>query len=198
MRNHMKKTPLTLLALLACMLFFGALITYLPASSAVIEEASPSTEKFINEEKGYSFEYPKDWTKQDIPRLDIVLVSPAKDENQNNRATMNLVSESVGNTITLDHFYNESVKHLTSELQDAKIENSGDIQLNNIPSKWVQYSHKMLDSDFKVLQYFLIIDGNLYLMTFSSAASEFDHFRPAFESIANSFKQLPKSKEASK
>lgn len=191
----MKKSPLTLLALLACMLFFGGLITYLPASSAVVEEAAPPLEKYVNEEKGYSIEYPKDWHKQEIPRLDIVLLSPPKDAESQSHATMNLVSENVGEKVTLDQFYAESVKHLTAELQEVKIEKTGDLTIHGVPSKWIEYSHKMVDTHFRVLQYFLIAQENIYLMTFSATTEDFEHFRSTYESIATSFRELPKSKE---
>lgn len=188
----MKKSQLTLLALLACLLVFGGLISYLPASSATVEEAAPPVEKYINEEKGYSIEYPKNWQKQEIPRLDIVLLSPSKNAESQTHATMNLVSETVGDKVTLDQFYNESIKHLTNELQEVKIEKSGDLYIHGIPSKWIQYSHKMVDSNFRVLQYFLVSQGNIYLITFSAIADDFDHFYPIYQKIAASFRELPK------
>lgn len=187
----MKKSQLTLLALLACLLVFGGLITYLPASSATVEEAAPPLEKYINEEKGYSIEYPKNWQKQEIPRLDLVLLSPPKDAESQTHATMNLVSETVGDKVSLDQFYNESVKHLTTELQEVKLEKSGDLNIHGIPSKWVQYSHRMVDSNFRVLQYFLVAQGNIYLITFSAIADDFDHFYPICQKIAASFRELP-------
>jgi hypothetical protein len=188
----MKKSPLTLLALLACILLFGGLITYLPASSASVEESAPPLEKYINEEKGYSIEYPKDWQKQEIPRLDIVLLSPPKNAESQSHATMNLVSEKIGDQVSLDHFYTQSIQHLKNELKEVNIEKSGDVNIHGLPSKWIQYSHKMMDTNFRVLQYFLVANGNIYLMTFSAMGENFDHFRPTYESIANSFRELPK------
>lgn len=189
----MKKSLLTSLAILACILLFGGLITYLPASSATVESDAPPLEKYINEEKGYSIEYPKDWQKQEIPRLDIVLLSPPKSEEAQTHATMNLVSETIGDTINLDQFYNESVKHLTKELKEAKIEKTGDLNIHGVPSKWIQYSHQMMDTNFRVLQYFLVAHGNVYLITFSAIADDFDHFNPTYQKIAASFQELPKS-----
>lgn len=194
----MKKSPFTYIALLACVLFFGGIIAYLPASSAPVEEAAPPQERYINEEKGYSIEYPKDWQKQEVPRLDIVLMSPSGTAESQSHATMNLVSEAVGKDITLDQFYNESVKHLNAELKEVKVEKSGDLIIHGIPSKWIEYSHKMLDSNFRVLQYFLVSQGNVYLITFSALADNFDHYRATYESIATSFKELPKPEEAKK
>ncbi|MBA3815888.1 MAG: hypothetical protein H0X29_05095 [Parachlamydiaceae bacterium] len=189
----MKKSPMTLLALLACILLFGGLITYLPASSAVVEEAAPPMEKYINEEKGYSIEYPKDWQKQEIPRLDIVLLSPTRNAESQTHANMNLVSEAVGEKVTLDQFYDESVKHLTAELVDVKVEKTGDLNIHGIPSKWIQYKHRMIDNNFGVLQYFMVAEGNIYLITFSGVTEDFEHFLTAFEKIAASFKELPKA-----
>lgn len=194
----MKKSPFTFIALLACAAFFGGLIVYLPASSATVEEAAPPQERYVNKEKNYSIEYPKDWQTQDIPRLDIVLISPSRNADTQTHATMNLVSESVGDSVSLDQFYNESIKHLTAELKDVKIEKSGDLNIHGVPSKWIQYSHQMLDSNFRVLQYFIVTQGNVYLMTFSALSDDFDHFMTTYESIANSFKILPETTEVKK
>lgn len=190
----MKKIPLTLCVILVSTALLASLMAYLPAGPAVSEGPIRAVEKYVNDEKHYSIEYPKEWQRQELPRLDLVLFSPARNTEKTSHATMNIISENVGETITLDQFYNESVKHLKADLQEPQIENSGDITIDHIPAKWVLYNHQMMQNKFRVLQYFIVSKGTIFLLTFSSAADDFDHFRSDFERIASSFRVLKQDK----
>lgn len=187
----MKKISLIFCIILAFILLLGSLIVYLSAGSTAAENIPSALEKYINEEKKYSIEYPKDWQKQDLPRLDIVIFAPAKDADAQTHATMNIVSEKVDETVSLEKFYTESIKHLTTELKEVQVEKTGELNVDHLPSKWILYNHVMLQNKFRVLQYFFVGNGYIYLLTFSSPAENFDNYRPVFESIASSFRLLP-------
>lgn len=191
----MKKIPLTLCVILASTVLLATLMTYLPAGPAATENAAPAVEKYVNQEKHYSIEYPKDWRKGDLPRLDLVIFSPPKGADSTSHATMNIISEHVGDAVTLDQFYNESLKHLKADLQETDIEKNGDTNIDNIPIKWILYTHKMLQNKFRVLQYFIVSNGTIYLLTFSAAADEFDQFRAEFGTIVSSFRIIKSETE---
>lgn len=184
----MKKLSLILCTVLASALVLGGVLTYLSAGSATSDGATAKLERYVNEEKQYSIEYPKEWQKQELPSLDIVLFSPAKGETSQAHATMNVVSEKVGGSVTLDQFYAESVKHLTTELQEVQVENSGELNLGGLPSKWILYNHVMLNTKFRVLQYFFVAQGTVFLLTFSAPAEDFEQYRQVFDNIASSFR----------
>lgn len=188
----MNKVTITLCAVLASAIILGGLMTYLPADSAATEEAAaPEMEKYVNEDKKYSIEYPKGWEKQNWPNLDLVLLSPSPiDPGTQTHATMNVISQHVGDAVTLEQFFNESLKHLNSALKDVQVDQTGDQNLNGTPSKWAVYSHKIAEIPMRVIQYFIVADGNMYLLTFSANGNDFDHYRPTFESIASSFRLL--------
>lgn len=150
--------------------------------------AAVHLEKYSNFEKEYSLEYPSNWMKNDVPQLDLVLFAPPKEKDGNPHASMNVVSEKVGEKISLDQFYSESATNLTSALKDVKVEKNGTVQFNGVPSKWMQYTHVMQGVTFRVLQYFIVADQTIFLMTFSSSDKDFDDYRADFEKIANSFK----------
>ena len=154
------------------------------------QKQSPTLEKYLNSEKHYSIDYPSDWVKSDVPQLDLVLFAPSKEDDGKPHASMNVVSEKVGKGITLDQFYSESATNLTSALKEVQVEKSGDSQLNGVTSKWMQYTHMMQGVKFRVLQYFVVAQETIFLITFSVSADEFDHYRADFEKIAKSFKIL--------
>jgi hypothetical protein len=146
-------------------------------------------ETFVNSERHYSLQYPSEWKRTDVPQIDLVLFSPNKMKD-GKPASMNIFSEKVGEGISLDQFYTESAANLTSALKEVHVEKSGNVQINGINSKWIQYTHAMKDITFRVLQYFIVANDTLFLLTFSSAADDFEHYRNDFENIANSFKIL--------
>lgn len=156
-----------------------------------IEKKTPiqslKLETYTNAEKGYSIDYPIEWKKNDVPQLDLVLLAPSeKDERAH--ASMNIVSEKVGPEINLERFYNESANNLSSALKDVKVDKSGTASLNGTQSKWIQYTHVMQGVTFKVLQYFVVANDTIYLLTFSAAEPDFDKYRAEFEQIVNTFK----------
>ena len=136
-----------------------------------MDETRPQTvqlEKYINSEKGYSIEYPSDWKKNDVPQLDLVLFAPTQKNDDKPHASMNIVSEKVGSGINLEQFYSESANNLTTALKDVQVEKTGSIQLNGTTSKWMLYTHVMQGVKFRVLQYFIVADETIFLMTFST------------------------------
>lgn len=154
-------------------------------------KATTRLEIYTNTEKGYSLEYPSDWKKSDVPQLDLVLFAPSKENNENPHASANIVSEKVGGSITLEQFYSESAANLKSALKDVQVEKSGSSALSGVPSKWVLYTHVLQGVKFRVMQYFVVAEETIFLITFSSSAQDFDYYRPDFERIANSFKITP-------
>ena len=155
-------------------------------------------EKYTNAEKGYSIEYPSDWKKNDVPQLDLVLFAPAKETGEMPHASVNIVSEKVGKGISLEQFYSESAANLATALKEVQVEKSGTADLNGVTGKWIQYTHVMQGVKFKVLQYFIVGDETIFLITFSSTADEFEQYRSQFEQIANSFKVANATASAAK
>lgn len=158
------------------------------AKEASESQPTAKFERYSNVEKGYSLEYPADWKKNDVPQLDLVLFAPPKKPGERIHASMNIVSERVGTEIRLDQFYNESLNNLSTALKDVTIEKNGTSDLGGVPTKWMLYTHTMQGVKFRVLQYFIVANGAMYLITFSTAADEFDAYRPEFDKIIQSFK----------
>jgi len=158
-----------------------------PAPAATTSQAAQLTEKYTNTEKNYTITYPSTWKKTDVPRLDLVLFAPPKASDESTHASMNVVSEKVGPGISLEQFYSESAANLASALKDVVVEKNGNKDLNGVPTKWIQYTHVMQNIKFRVLQYFIVAQDTVFLLTFSTVADSFDSYREEFDAIANSF-----------
>jgi hypothetical protein len=188
----MKRTHLTILSAACLILNFASSIAAEKATqnkqAPAYDKPANSYEKFSNKVTKYSIEYPSNWVKKDVPKLDLVLFAPPKNEASRSHASMNIVSETVGAGVTLDQFYNESLANLRTQLKDVNIENSGTRDLNGIPTKWVLYTHVMQDIKFRVLQFFIVAEENIYLMTFSAVDEDFENYRSEFDKIASTFR----------
>jgi len=158
------------------------------------QEANETLVKYTNADKKYSIEYPSNWRKEDMPKLDLVLFAPLVDDQQEPQGSINVISEKVDDSVTLDQFYNESHSSLTTTLKEVEVKKSGSKQINGIDTKWVTYTHVMQGVKFEVIQYFVVAkDENqkrVYLMTFSAVGDSFDAYQPLFEKTASTFKVL--------
>jgi hypothetical protein len=180
-------------------MFFNLGLMLISSIALIAAEAALATEKatpielgetYINNDTGYSISYPKDWQKKEVPRLDLTLIAP-KEPHAEMHASMNVISEKVGPTVTLDEFYKESLKQLQSELKDVHVEKSGDRMFDKTPGKWTVYTHTMGEIKLRVAQYFTIANDIIYLITFSSIDKDYDDYEAEFEAIINSFKLAP-------
>lgn len=175
-------------SVLTAMVLASSTLSYADEQAMTAPQPVTLSEKYTNTEKNYSIEYPTDWKKNDVPRLDLVLFAPSKGPDANSHASMNIVSEKVGPGITLEQFYSESASNLTTALKDVQVEKTGNSQLNGVPTKWLLYTHVMQNIKFRVMQYFMVAQETVFLLTFSAVAENFDSYKPEFEAIANSFK----------
>jgi hypothetical protein len=142
---------------------------------------------YVNKTRNYEINYPAQWEKKQAPGLDVILFAPMKRGALHSDATMNIISEKIGTEVSLEQLYSESLKNLTTELKETHIEASGEVLLNKTPSKWVRYTHLMNGAKFTVLQYFILAQETIYLMTFSSPTDLYQKYQSDFENIASSF-----------
>lgn len=176
-----------LYTILVASLFTCCMMTTVNADESKEIKQSAPLAKYTNSETGYSLDYPSDWKKNDVPQLDLVLFAPFKEKDDKPLASMNVISEKVGNGINLEQFYSQSAANLSTALKEVNVEKTGTSMLNGTPTKWMQYSHVMQGVKFTVIQYFIVSNENIYLITFSAAADDFEKYRADFERIANSF-----------
>jgi hypothetical protein len=157
-------------------------------STLCAEQATAQATHYTNDAKKYSVDYPGAWQKKEISNLDLFLFAPLKNSLQEAPASINIISEKVGQDVSLNKFYTESVANLVRELKDVKIEKSGEQTTDRVTAKWIQYSHQIMSINFRVMQYFYVENGNLYVVTFSAPSAVFDSYRPDFDVVMNSLK----------
>lgn len=169
------------------------LLGHFTPAIASTETSNEYMETYINEEKHFSIEYPSDWSKVvGMPRLDLFLFVPVK-EGLLPGANMSVSAENVGEAVTLEQAYSESVTDLSEFLANLSNQNtsieSGEIDLNGIPGKWILHTFSM-GAEIQVLQYLVVAKSTKYVITFCANSNDFSNYSLEFEKIIHSFRVL--------
>lgn len=143
----------------------------------------PQLSRYSNDTKNYSVDYPAGWQRKEIANLDLFLFAPLKNATQEAPASANIISEKVDPDVTVNKFYTDSVTNLVKELHEVKIEKTGDQIIDGAPAKWIQYNHRIMSINFRVVQYFLVKDGFLFLITLSAPSEDFDAYKSEFDAV---------------
>lgn len=162
-------------------LVFMMLILITPAFTADFET-------YENKEGGYSISYPSKWELRKLDskknRTQIGIISPS--EGSKDIFIENVVIMSFNNIsrkITVEEYFNANLIKLKEKY---KIISKGTSKINGVEAKWV----KCLKSDgqkLKIMQYYLVKDDNLYLITCGSTVSNYKNYKSTFDKIIQSF-----------
>lgn len=145
-------------------------------------------EKYVNTERGYSIEYPSHWIRATMaPKLDMSIVLPCPQDISRTCANMSIVSEYVGESMTLDEMYSTDLSYFSSQ---EVVQNSGEIDLNGIPSKWIFLSVFVNHVEVRIMQYYIFSKGMAYVITFGALPTDFSENYHEFEEIMYSFRLL--------
>jgi hypothetical protein len=155
------------------------------------------SQTYTNKDKGYSIVFPKNWEmKEKFMGLDVFALSPLEGDKDLFRENVNIITEDLTKPMSLDDYYSMGLVNLKTLLTDFKEVESGNIDVNGIPMKWIVYDHRMGEVKARVLQFIAVKDRRAYVVTFSAMPDDFAKYRPAFEQIAKTYKFNEAAKEA--
>lgn len=156
------------------------------SQAAVVVDLS---QNYVNKDKGYSIVFPKNWEmKEKFMGLDVFALSPLEGDKDAFRENVNIITEDLSNPMSLDEYYSMGLVNLKTLLADFKEIDSGTIDVNGIPMKWIVYDHRMGEVRARVLQFIAVKDRRAFVITFSAMPDDFAKYRPAFEQIGKTFK----------
>lgn len=174
-------------------LFFLALLPFLPLQAAVPTIGAPDTSKqspnFTESDKKYAITFPNQWHWQrDFMGLDVFAPAPAKDEQAGSLGNISVVSGKLDGDVTLETFFNTNIENLKKALRDVKVVETGKVFLDGVEGRKVVYSHSMGDMKLRVMQYFVIKDGQGYIITSTASEDEYPKYADSFDFSIRSFK----------
>lgn len=140
---------------------------------------------YINATKGYSLQYPSNWTaKEDVKGFDVFLVGPPEKEGKS-LANVSVVSGALSKDVDLKTYAKENLNALLAANSTIKVVDEGNTEISSLPAQWVQYTRG--DDQTEIIQFFVIKNGIGYLITGGAAQAAFEDYLDLFEEIADSF-----------
>lgn len=176
-----------------CLMIFSSFLLlshFMPVAAFVgftKEHGAVNLETYVNEDTKFTLQYPSNWMKMDdMGLIDLMLLSPGKISSPSS-ANMNVLSENLENSYTLEEVYSEVVAHFTAQNINFK---SGEVDINGIPSKWMLYDYSMNGVEFPTLQYLIVHQNKMYTLTYGGVEDDFNLYYSDFEKIVSSFRLL--------
>lgn len=152
--------------------------------------SAPMQEMRTIEAQRYVISYPENWQLDRSDKLtEFYLFSRLDGANDTFNENMNLISQNlVGMNLNLDQYTQISVNQIQKFFKDKieKVEKRKNPQGQEYYE--VIYSGKQEDKELKFLQYNYMKDGWVYVLTFTSEASQFEHYKDEVYSTFNSFR----------
>ncbi len=165
------------------------LILSLLLASPVSGDEAKQSPLFTQEEKGYAITFPYQWHWQrDFMGLDVFASAPAKDEQVGSLGNISIISSKIEGDLTLETFFSSNLDNLARALRDIKILERGQAFVDGTDARKVIYTHAMGDINLRVIQYFLIKNGHVYIITSTASFEEFPKYADSFETAVRSFK----------
>lgn len=160
--------------------------TTLAANSAWAIALLPESDlTYINATKGYSLQYPSNWTaKENVPGFDVFLVGPPEQEGKS-LANMSVISGELPKDVDLKTYAKENLKTLLAGNSTIKVVDEGNTEISGLPAQWVQYTRG--DDQTEIIQFFVVKSGIGYLITGGATQAAFEDNLDLFEEIADSF-----------
>ncbi|MFK7808895.1 MAG: hypothetical protein AB8F74_13910 [Saprospiraceae bacterium] len=139
----------------------------------------------------YEIMHPADWEVDKSGQMgtSFILFSPQAGPTDNFKENINLVAQDLmGNKMTLDQYLELSMAQIKALITDSEIITSERIKEGDREYQKVIYSGKQGIYDLKFEQYFQIVEGKAYVLTFTCANDQFEEYQPLGEKILDSFK----------
>jgi hypothetical protein len=190
----MRLNKICSIALSSCLLW-GQIITEQAISAPIII----SNWKTLNR-NNYSLKYPQDWELQQSEdpksgtavsttvRYQFAVLSPLESTQDQFRENVNLVIEDLNGTkIDLDAYSRITETQLKSQMKNCKI-----LENKKINRGAKQYYKTIWTWDYgmfplKVEQYYWLLDGKAYILTFTSEQNKFAQFQAVGEKVLDTF-----------
>ena len=135
--------------------------------------------------------YPGDWDKNTTGQMgtSFILFSPLESEGDKFRENVNLLIQDLqGQKIDLKSFVELSENQVKTLITDGEVLESEMLNNSNGEHHKLVYNGKQGVFNLRFEQYFWIIEGSAYILTFTSEADKFPQYKSVSEKILNSFK----------
>lgn len=155
--------------------------------------STSDSHSYISQKGEFSIVIPKKWDiekQEGDTNVDVIALAPNGDPNDLFRENMNVFVSKIDVPMSKDEYYDFNLKALQNLLEDFDLEESRNVTLGNEPARELVFSHTMGIVNAHVVQYLIMEENKVYVLTFSADPIDFKNYQPIFEDIAKSFKVM--------
>ena len=140
----------------------------------------------------YSIQYPPDWELDQSGKMNstFVIFSPVESDSDKFRENVNLIVQDLSGKnldLTLDQYTEISLAQIKSMLINGKVVESTKLKNDKQEYSKLLYTGDQQDLHLEFEQYYWIISGKAYVLTFTAEQAKYETYRQTAENILNSF-----------
>lgn len=164
-----------------------------PESSSDIESSS-DTDSNVAEAglkdgvytcEDYSIELGSDWTESKTSMSSMAMFTLGGDSTTN----INIIKENVGKEITAEEYKDAAVSQFEA-MSDYTVNDSKAVKINDKDAYKVYLSAKSASLKMNLIQGYIVDGSDVYVITFTTLAEQYDDIKSTVEKIIESFKVL--------
>lgn len=147
--------------------------------------------KYFSQKNGFSIEFPDKW--QILEDIDAFVKVKAISPDFIN--TIELYSESISiiienvGSVSLEDYYNTSLLNVQKSVEKFLLLENGDLNIDNIPAKWLKYSFSHPDGGELYTKNFILTKNNLaYTIACFAVENSYHDFEEIFNHVGLSIK----------
>lgn len=141
-------------------------------------------------ENGYEINYPADWTLNKTGQMNtsFILFSPQANLEDKFQENINLIVQDISAyDLTLEQYTEASIEQIKNFITDSKIISNENVE-GPPPFHKLKYSGRQGEFELMFEQYFWIIDGNAFILTFTCQVADYEKYVAVGHKILDSFK----------
>lgn len=143
---------------------------------------------YNNEDEGFSFMYPDDWSVENDPEYIVYLYREGSDIG--NYAEMNIIKEYF-NAYDKEWLFSASLTDFQEEYsyidENAEVISLHNVTLSGYPARKLLIKYDTSDLSLMMIYYFYAVNSDAYCISFTSYESFFDENKPIFDAIMESY-----------
>lgn len=151
------------------------------STSSIVENISLS-QTYTNEDEGFLFMYPGNWNVKEESTM-VAVFAPAESGYSASIAIMKSDADETYFSATMSDF--ESL--YSSGKDNFKMLDLSDITLSGHSARKLIYTYSDNRGSYTQVQYFYIVNSDMYFVTCSSLKEHFDKYAPVFDTIMDSY-----------
>lgn len=169
--------------IITCAIFTVSLFTL----TVYAETADFSVTQSVHDKDGrYVLEFPTSWKMSSGKDLgvDLIATAPTPRLGLNFTENANVISQKLDKPMSAHEYFEAGLPEL-KKFDGFKLGKIQDVTINGLKAVEVEYSYMLKEQEIKVLQYVVVKDDLVVVLTFGSDTTDYPTIKHLYETIAN-------------